>query len=115
METGGPRLAALRRFGARADGVFDVFQLGLARHAELVVDLEFQPEFGGGAEVSCEAQGGVGGDAAAAAHDLVQTGGIHSQRFRELVHAHAERLEHVFPKDLSGVNRCEKFWHGVLH
>ena len=80
--------------------VLDLLELRLPRHAQFIMHLELQPEFWRCTEVSRKPQGCVGCDPSPAAHDLIQAGGIHRQRFGELVYAHVQRLELVFRKDL---------------
>ena len=50
----GSTQSALCGFGSRLYGVLNFLELGLPRHAQSVMHLQFQPEFCRGAEVSCQ-------------------------------------------------------------
>jgi len=62
---------------------------GLPGRAEVVFELEAEPEFGRGPKVSRQAQGGIGGDSPAAAHDIIEARCRDAQCFGKLVDAHA--------------------------
>src|SRR5664279_4051087 len=81
----------LGRLTAGPHRAFDVFQLRRAGRPEVVLQLEAQPEFGGGPQVPGQAQRSIRGDAPAAAYDVVEAGSGNAQMLGELVHAHVER------------------------
>src|ERR1019366_524487 len=105
---------SLRRLGPGTHGAFDFLLLCLPGHPELVVYLQLQPEFGGGAEVTRQAKGRIGRDAAPSAHDLVEPGGIDGKRLGKLVGAQLQGHQHLLPDDLSRMDGRKKFRHTGL-
>src|SRR5664280_2011258 len=81
---GSPSLP-LRRLGPGAHGAFDFLLLCLPGYAEFVVYLQLQPKFGGGAEITRQAESRIGRDATPSAHDLVEPGGIDGKQLGKLV------------------------------
>ena len=65
------RNLGLSGYGPRVDHLIDFSLPGLPGGAEIVFELEAEPEFGRGPKVSRQAQGGVGGDSSPAAHDII--------------------------------------------
>jgi len=76
--------------------------------------LEVEPALRRSSEISGKPEGGIGRDAAAAAHDFIQPGGIDGQSLGELVDAHVPGLQNVFPDDLAGMNGGNGFGIVVL-
>jgi len=74
------------------DRFLDFSLAGLSGGAEVVFELQAEPEFGRGAKVSSQAQGGVGCDSPAATHDIIEARRRDAQCFSELVNAHAQRF-----------------------
>jgi hypothetical protein len=87
---------------------------GLPGCAEVVFELEAEPEFGRGPKVSRQAQGGVGGDSPPAAHDIIEARCRGAQRFGKLVHAHAQRFENVFADGFAGMGNWYRISHNIL-
>jgi hypothetical protein len=75
----------------------------LSGRAEVVFELEAEPEFSRGLKVSRQAKGGIGCDSAATAHDIIEARCGDAQRFGQLVHAHAQRLEYILAYGLAGM------------
>jgi hypothetical protein len=103
-----------RRFGPRAHRAFNVFLFRLPGQAKVVFELEAQPEFGRGAEVSRQPQCRISRYSAPAAHNIVEPGSGDAQGLGEPVHAHAEWLQDVFLDRFSRVGRRYQLRHGVL-
>jgi len=62
---------------------------GLPGRAEVVFELDAEPEFGRGSKVSRQAQGRIRCDSTAATHDIIEARCRDAQCFGELVNAHA--------------------------
>jgi hypothetical protein len=71
------------------DRLLDCPLPGLPGGAKVVFKLEAEPEFGRTPKVSRQAQGGIGGDSAASAHDIMEARCRDAQGFGEAVNAHA--------------------------
>jgi hypothetical protein len=99
-------------FGSWPDGAIDTLPAGAPHSAEIVFELQAHPDFGRGPQITRQAQGSVCRDAAPAAHDIVQAGGRDIERFSELIHAHAERLQDIFAYGLPRMGRRNEFGHG---
>jgi hypothetical protein len=73
--------------------------------------LEAEPEFGRSPKVSRQAQGGIGCDSPAAARDIIEARCRDTQRFGELVNAHAQRFENILADRLTGMGN----WYAISH
>jgi hypothetical protein len=94
--------------------LLDVSLPGLPGGAEVVFELEAEPEFGRGPKVSRQAQGGVGGDSPPAAHDIIEARRRDTQCSGELVHAHAQRFENVFADRFAGMGDWYQISHNIV-
>jgi hypothetical protein len=86
---------------------------------EIVEVLEIEPEFRIGVEISGEAKGGFGGDAAAFVDDFTDARGGDTELKSELVDGQMERLHEVLAEDFAGMNWRHQFcgdgfWFGHL-
>ena len=109
------RLSAhLSGCGPRVDRFLDFSLPGLPGGAEVVFELEAEPEFGRGPKVSRQAQGGVGGDSPPAAHDIIEARRRDTQCSGELVHAHAQRFENVLADGFAGMGSRYKICHNII-
>ena len=67
--------------------------------------LQIEPELGIGVEVARQAQGCVGGDAAALMHNFADAGRRHVQVERQPVDREGERLHEILAQDLARMDR----------
>ena len=74
---------------------------------EFITRLQRQPRRGVAPEVLRQAGGGVGGDAAALIHDLVDARRRHPQRRGQRVHAQPQRCKVVFAQYFAGMHRAQ--------
>src|SRR5271165_2637725 len=72
---------------------------------EVVAALQADPELSGVTEVATEAEGGVGGDAALAAHQIVYPRSGDVKFLGEAVGGQAERLHEFGEENFAGMNR----------
>jgi len=87
----------------RLDHLLDFSLQGLSGGAEVVFELEAEPEFGRGPKVSRQAQGGIGGDSPASTHDVIEACCRDTQCLGELFNAHAQRFENVLAYSFAGM------------
>lgn len=81
---------------------------------EIVAALEADPELGGVAEVAAEAQGGVGGDAALAADQVVDARRGDVEFLGETVGGEAEGFHELREENLAGMDSEGDFVRGFL-
>jgi len=67
--------------------------------------LQVQPKLRVGLKVTRQAQGGIGGYAAAFVHDFTNASGRHVEVKSQSVNSEAQRLHEILAEDLSGMNR----------
>jgi hypothetical protein len=93
--------------GGGFEGVNVAGDFGGARvigHLQVVAGLQVHPEGGVVLEVAGEAQGGVGGDAAALVDDIGDARDGDAKVEGEFVHAETQRLEEFLAKDFAVVD-----------
>ena len=71
---------------------------------QVVAGLQVHPEGGVVLEVTCQAKGGIGGDAAALVDDIGDASDGDAEIESQFVHAETKRLEEFFAKDFAGVD-----------
>jgi hypothetical protein len=96
------------------DRLLDFPLPGLAGGAEVVFELETEPEFGRRSQVSRQAQSGIGGDSAAPAYDIVEARRRDAQCFGELVYAHSQWLENIFAYGFAGMGNSYHISHNII-
>ncbi len=80
-----------------------VFQV-ILRDFQIIPGLQVEPELGGGAESTRQAQGGIGCDTAPALNDGIDAVWGNPQGTRQGVLADAQRLEELFQQNLTGMD-----------
>jgi len=83
----------------------------LPRGAEVVFELQAEPEFRRASQVARQAERGIGGDPPAAAHDVIEAGCRDPQCPGELIDAHTQRLQNILPYGLPRMGS----WYQVSH
>ena len=78
-------------------------------YAQVVVDLEVEPQLRRYPETLAEAQRGVGGNGALAVDDFADAVGRNDDLTGERVDAHAHRPHEVLGEDFAGRNQCQQF------
>src|SRR6266540_1260083 len=105
---------ALSSGGPRPDLTLDPpAKLSLGR-LQLVTSLKVDPEIRRGAEITREAEGGVGGDAAAAEHDVVDPRPRHLDGLRQRIDADLHRLQEILAQDFAWMNERQSLACGDL-
>lgn len=79
----------------------DFAALGALRLLHVVAVLEVEPEFVAGVEVTGEAEGGIGGDAAGVVDDVAYAALRNIEILGEAILGHAERLEKFLQEDFA--------------
>src|SRR6266705_1536377 len=95
----------MRSSGARPDLAFHAIAMGRFGDFQLVMRLEVHPEPGTRPEISSEPHGGIGGDAAATANDVVEPRARRLDRLAQRIHAEPERLQEFSLENFAGMNR----------
>lgn len=94
------------------NNVVDFLFQRLFRHFQIVGVLQVQPALCIAAEITGEAQGGVGTDAPLFAHDVVNTRCGHMQGDRQGVGRYVERNQVLFAQNFAGVYGSHFVIHG---
>lgn len=77
-----------------------------ARHGEIIVRLQIQPELGRGVEVPRQPQRRIGRNGALAVDDSRNTVAGHAQRLGQCIGRQTEFVQKLALQNLAGVNRC---------
>ena len=95
---------------SRPDARLDPLPGRAQRHAQIVIGLQVQPDRGRYAEVLAQAQRRIGGYGSLAVDYRADTIGWNIGVARKRIDAEAERPHEILEKNLSGWNRCKKFF-----
>src|SRR5262249_4099628 len=95
--------------GQYAHALLDLWPIGGARTAQVMISLQVHPQLRRCAKIFCEPQRYRGRNRGAAMHDVVDAGWIDVEIAREAVLADAVRLHEFLGEDLAGRNRRKLF------